>query len=270
MTPGLQLSILVAIVLPMMGIGWQWQRRHRNAGIVDVLWCAGLGIAAVLAAATGDGAWPPRLLLAVLGLAWSARLGSHIARRVAAEEEDGRYRQLRAHWGDHQGKFFAFFMFQALLVLLFALPFVAVARNPVGGVTPTLLLGLAVWLIAVVGEAAADRQLAQFRSNPANRGRTCRDGLWRYSRHPNYFFEWIHWFAYVALACGSPIGWLAWSGPLTMYVFLRWISGIPFAEAQALRSRGEDYRAYQRDTPMLIPRIFGVSNQITERGMHDE
>ncbi len=109
------------------------------------------------------------------------------------------------------------------------------------------------WLASVGGEAIADRQLAKFRANPANKGKTCRDGLWRYSRHPNYFFEWLHWFAYVLLAIGSPIAWLAWAGPLVMYVFLRWISGIPYTEAQALRTRGEDYARYQRTTPMLIP-----------------
>ena len=80
-----------------------------------------------------------------------------------------------------------------------------------------------------------------------------RTGLWRYSRHPNYFFEWLHWFAYVLLAVGSPIAWLAWSGPLTMYVFLRWLSGVPHTERQALRTRGDDYRRYQRSTPMLFP-----------------
>ena len=113
--------------------------------------------------------------------------------------------------------------------------------------------GIAMWLASVGGEAIADRQLANFRSNPANKGKTCRDGLWRTSRHPNYFFEWLHWFAYVLLAIGSPIAWLAWSGPIVMYVFLRWISGIPYTEAQALRTRGEDYARYQRSTPMLIP-----------------
>ena len=98
-----------------------------------------------------------------------------------------------------------------------------------------------VWLVSVGGESLADAQLARFRANPANRGKTCRSGLWRYSRHPNYFFEWLHWFAYVLLAAGSPLHWLAWSGPVVMYVFLRWISGIPWTEQQALRSRGEDY-----------------------------
>jgi len=136
--------------------------------------------------------------------------------------------------------------------VLFALPFLAVAGNPIA-VTSWLLAGVAIWLLSVIGESIADRQLARFRADPTNRGRTCRQGLWRYSRHPNYFFEWLQWFAYVCLAVGSPIGWLAWSGPLTMYVFLRWISGVPYTETQALRSRGDDYRAYQRSTPLLFP-----------------
>jgi steroid 5-alpha reductase family enzyme len=128
-----------------------------------------------------------------------------------------------------------------------------VARNPVAGVTPWLVGGVAVWLLSVVGEGIADRQLARFRENPANKGKTCRDGLWRYSRHPNYFFEWLHWFAYVLLAVGSPWFWLSAAGPVVMYLFLRYVSGIPYTEAQALRSRGEDYRRYQQTTPMLFP-----------------
>ncbi|MGH8164637.1 MAG: DUF1295 domain-containing protein, partial [Rhodanobacteraceae bacterium] len=107
--------------------------------------------------------------------------------------------------------------------------------------------------LSVFGETIADRQLARFRANPANDGKTCREGLWRYSRHPNYFFEWLHWFAYVALAIGSPLWWLALAGPVVMFVFLRFISGIPYTEAQALRTRGDDYRAYQHDTSMLFP-----------------
>jgi steroid 5-alpha reductase family enzyme len=137
--------------------------------------------------------------------------------------------------------------------VLFALPFIAVAHNPVAGWTPWLVLGLLVWIGSVGGEAIADRQLARFRADPANKGKTCRDGLWRYSRHPNYFFEWLHWFAYVLFAAGSPLWWLAWSGPLVMYAFVRWISGVRWTEDQALRTRGEDYRDYQRTTPMLFP-----------------
>lgn len=253
MSPGLALLLVGVLAAVVMAGGWQWQRRRNNAGIVDVLWSACVGGSALLLAAIGDGAWQARAVLAVLGGLWGARLALHLWHRVRSEPEDGRYRHLRAHWQGHQGKFFLFFMAQALLVVLFALPFAAAARSPQHTAWPWLAAALAIWIASVAGEALADRQLARFRADPANRGRTCRTGLWRYSRHPNYFFEWLHWFAYIALAVGSPWAWLAWSGPVVMYVFLRFISGIPYTEAQALRTRGEDYRAYQRSTPMLFP-----------------
>ncbi len=248
-----QLLCLAAVMAVIMTFGWAWQRRQRNAGIVDVLWAAGLGVAALLMAATGSGALLPRALLALLGGAWSWRLAAHLWHRVRGEAEDGRYRHLRSHWQDSQVRFFLFFQAQALLVVLFSLPFVAVAANPVARVTIWTVLAALLWLASVALEAMADRQLAAFRADPNQRGKTCRTGLWRYSRHPNYFFEWLHWFSYVALAVGSAIAWLAWCGPVVMYVFLRWISGVPYTEAQALRTRGDDYRAYQRSTPMLFP-----------------
>jgi len=250
---GLQLLVLASVVFMAMCAGWQWQRRRGNAGIVDVLWACGLALAAVLMGLTGAGAPMARLAVGVLGGAWGLRLAWHLWGRVRGEAEDGRYRHLRAHWRGHQGKFFLFFQGQTLLVLLFALPFAAVAAAPAAGFSPWFALGIAIWSASMLGESVADRQLARFRADPAHRGRTCRDGLWRYSRHPNYFFEWLHWFAYPALAVGSPLAWLAWLGPVSMYVFLRWLSGVPFTEAQALRTRGDDYRDYQRRTPMLIP-----------------
>ncbi|HWU76495.1 MAG TPA: DUF1295 domain-containing protein [Rhodanobacter sp.] len=252
MTVWLCLLCAWLLAAAMMTLGWQWQRTRANAGIVDVLWAAGVGGSAVLLALLGHGAPWTRVALGLLGGSWGIRLAVHLWQRVRGEPEDGRYRHLRAHWHGSQWKFFAFFQFQALLIVLFALPFVAVARNPEAS-GMWLPAAAAIWLFSVGGESIADAQLARFRADPANHGLTCREGLWRYSRHPNYFFEWLHWFAYVCLAVGSPIGWLAWSGPIVMYVFLRWISGIPFTETQALRSRGEDYRAYQRSTSMLIP-----------------
>jgi len=253
MSPWQQLAFVWGVAAAAQGLAWARQQRTSNAGIVDVVWSFGVGAAAVFIAATGAGAGLPRALLAVLGGAWGLRLGLHLLHRVRGEAEDGRYAQLRARWGNAPLKWFGLFQFQALLVVLFALPFVAVADNPVGAWTATTVAGVALWFACVAGEAVADRQLARHRANPANRGITCRAGLWRYSRHPNYFFEWLHWFAYVLLAMGAPHAWLAWSGPVVMYAFLRWISGIPFTEAQALRTRGEDYARYQRTTPMLIP-----------------
>lgn len=250
MTAWQQWSCIAVAMVIAMALAWRWQRRRANAGIVDVVWSLGMGAAAWLIAATGSGSLAARLALALMAGVWSLRLAWHLWRRVRAGE-DGRYRALREHWHGHQGKFFGLFMFQAGLVMLFCLPFLGVGASPAQGAP--VALGLLIWLAALTGEVIADRQLDRFRDDPSRRGKTCRQGLWRFSRHPNYFFEWCHWFGYVALAWGSPLAWLAWLGPLLMYVFLRWISGIPFTEQQALRTRGDDYRDYQRRTSAFFP-----------------
>ena len=239
----------------MMAVGWLWQRQRNNAGIVDVLWAVGLAVSAVLNGIFGSGAAAPRVLVATLGGIWGVRLAGHLWIRMRIEPEDGRY-QAAARWGWGQGqgqlKWFGLFQFQALLIALFSIPFAAAAANPATHIV-WLAIALGVWNVSVLGESRADHQLAQFRSIPANRGKTCRAGLWRYSRHPNYFFEWLHWFSYVALSVGAHPIWTCLYGPVVMYVFLRWISGVPYTEAQAVRTRGEDYRQYQRTTSVLIP-----------------
>jgi steroid 5-alpha reductase family enzyme len=250
MSAGGQLLLVWLLAALAQTAAWLHQRRTRNAGIVDVIWAGGVGAAAMLLGALGRGAPLSRLLLALFGGLWGLRLALHLWRRVSRETEDGRYASLRALWGEDQRRWFAFFQFQALLIALFTVPFLPAANAVREPSTPWLAAAAAVWLLGVVGETVADRQLARFRSDPGNKGRVCQIGLWRYSRHPNYFFEWLHWFTYVALACGAALSWL---GPVVMYVFLRWLSGIPFTEAQALRTRGEAYRAYQRTTPILIP-----------------
>ncbi|MFA5683619.1 MAG: DUF1295 domain-containing protein [Lysobacteraceae bacterium] len=246
------LILLLASVI-VMTLTWALQRRHGNAGYVDVVWAALMGASAIWLSAVGQGAALPRLLAALLGGIWGFRLSLHLLGRVLGEAEDGRYRYLREYWQGDQRKLFGFYMFQAISVPLFALPFLAVAANPQPAFSVWTLAGVLVWLGGLVGESIADAQLSRFRKQPGNRGRTCRSGLWRYSRHPNYFFEWLHWFGYALLAIGSPWWWLGLSGPLLMGASLRWLSGIPYTEAQALRSRGEDYRAYQRETSMFFP-----------------
>lgn len=246
------LTVWFAAAATML-VGWLLQLRTRNTGIVDAIWAACMSVSAIYYASVSDGGIIPRVLVGVLGGLWGFRLFLHLLARVLNEDEDGRYHYLRKHWHDSQWRFFLFFQAQAALVALFSLPFLAVSRNPVTHATPWIWFGVLVWIASIAGETIADLQLARFRHDARNRRRTCRDGLWYYSRHPNYFFEWLHWFAYGFLAVGSSLAWLAWLGPLVMLVSLHWITGIPFVEAQAVRARGDDYRDYQRTTSMFIP-----------------
>lgn len=248
------LLLAAAGMAGLMALLWLHQKLRRNAGWVDVGWSAGIGLTALLFAALSTGHPARRALVGAMTGLWSLRLAWYIARRVASEPEDGRYQALRASRAPHeQAFFFWFFQFQALLVVLFAVSPLIAMRTPTGPLVWNDALAALIWLIAVVGESFADRQLAAFRRDPANRGRTCRAGLWRYSRHPNYFFEWVHWWAYVAMAIAAPVGWLTLLGPALMLFFLFKVTGIPPTEARALASRGDDYRAYQRTTSVFFP-----------------
>lgn len=235
-------------------MGWLWQRRHRNAGIVDVLWAFLLGWAALGCALFADGWAPRRVLVGVLGVGWSLRLGLHLLRRFRSEEEDGRYAQLRSDKGDRiDGWLLVFFQIQALSVGILTLAFAIPAASDVVGWRWSDAAALVIWFGAIVGEGIADRQLAAWRSDEANRGRTCRAGLWRYSRHPNYFFEWLHWFTYPLLALGSAQGWIAWFAPAALLFLMIKVTGIPPTEARAVASRGDDYRRYQQTTNAFFP-----------------
>lgn len=241
------------MALVMTGL-WLVQLVRGNAGIVDVAWTLGVGVLAAFFAVEADGYPGRRLLIACLAGLWSLRLAIHLVDRIVRLPEDGRYSALRDKLGKKaQPFFFAFFQIQAIWALLFALPMLLAARNPTAGLGPGDALGAAIWIIAMVGEAIADRQLSWFRADPACRGQVCRDGLWRYSRHPNYFFEWVHWWAYVAIGWGAPWGSLTLLGPAMMLLFLFKVTGIPPTEANALRSRGDAYREYQRTTSPFFP-----------------
>ena len=252
---GWLILIVFAASSVLMVLGWLWQRKSNNAGIVDVIWSGGMAASAVFYGVMAEGALLPRILVAVMGGLWGLRLCSHIFHRVINEDEDGRYRYLREHWNGSQTKFLLFFFAQALLTALFSIPFWIAAHNPEDSLSIWYIAAIAIWVVSVGGEALADRQLAKHRAEPSQKGKACRSGLWRYSRHPNYFFEWLHWFSYVFLAIGLDAGWIILSllGPALMFGTLFWVTGIPFTEQQALRSRGRDYLEYQRTTSIFIP-----------------
>ncbi len=238
-----------------MAMLWRIQQTRGNAGIVDVGWTYAVGGLALWACISGSGWLPRRIALgAMMGL-WSLRLGTYLLiDRVLHGEEDGRYRQLRASWGDRSAaRFFWFFQAQALAAVFFALPAYLVSTHPHPSLHPLELMGLTVWLVGFTGETIADRQLERFKADRANRGRTCQVGLWHFSRHPNYFFEWTMWVAYAMFASVSPGGTVAWVCPLVMLYLLFKVTGIPATEAHAVRSRGDEYRRYQQTTSVFVP-----------------
>ena len=255
MSIGLHMLLAWGVLAVVMAGLWALARARSNAGIVDVAWAFGTGLtAAWLLIADDTGDVGRRIVLGLMVGLWSARLGLYLFRRVMSEREDGRYTYMRAALGRREDALmFVFFQVQASWGLMFALPVWAAAHGITGPLTWLDFAGVAVWLVALAGETVADRQLARFRADPANRGQVCRDGLWRYSRHPNYFFEWLLWVGYALLAASGPMWWLAAAAVPVMYVFLTRITGIPHTEAQALRSRGEIYAAYQRTTSAFFP-----------------
>ena len=244
--------ILAASALAML-LTWLLALKLRNIGIVDVAWAGLMALAGLYCALVSDGSAAARLAVGGFAGIWGLRLFLTLFVRVRHEPEDGRYQALRAAWNGSPAKLFVFFQGQAVIVALFSLPFIAAASNPARGFDALWFAALAVFVLSVSGEALADAQLAGFRGNPNNRGKTCRSGLWAWSRHPNYFFEWLHWFAYVLIAVGGARMPLSLIGPVLMLAFLYRISGIPWTEAQAIRSRGEDYLRYQREVSAFFP-----------------
>jgi steroid 5-alpha reductase family enzyme len=190
-----------------------------------------------------------------MALAWGLRLGFYLLfTRVSGQPEEGRYVELRRKWGSNIGwKFLLFFEFQALLCGVLSLPFLVAMHDPAKGWAEFEEWGLGIWVVAFLGETIADAQLARFKKDPKNKGRVCNVGLWRYSRHPNYFFEFLIWVSFAVIALPAQYGYLALISPALILLILFRVSGIPATEEQALRSKGEAYRKYQKSTSVFVP-----------------
>lgn len=252
------LTLFFLDVLIMLLCWFICMYNHR-AGIVDVAWSISIACNILLCYWLFDEA--PYIVQILVGLGssvWFLRLSWHLLRRYLKEkQEDRRYANMRQAMGRWQNLgFFAFFMFQAGLAFLFSFPMLLLLQTPSDRwntwTVPLTLLAALLMSCALIGEAIADQQLYRFKQDPENHGKTMDQGLWRYSRHPNYFFEWLHWFTYpiLASACGL---WLLWIYPVLMWLFLYYLTGIPFNERQAIQHRGQNYRDYQQRTSMFIP-----------------
>jgi steroid 5-alpha reductase family enzyme len=260
MTPRLSLldTILIGLVACclIMFIVWLWAKKLKNAGVVDIFWSFNFPVIALLLFVLAPAPLPRRLLICGMVFLAGSRLGWHLFTRITRHinEEEGRYQQLRKEWAPNPDrKFFWFFQAQALSNVFLAIPFFIITANTASPLSGWEYAGAVCWVIAVTGESTADRQLAAFKKDPNNKGKVCDKGLWNYSRHPNYFFEWLMWMAYFIFALGSPYGWLAVISPMVILYLLLKITGIPMTEEQSVRSKGDAYRAYQKSTSVFIP-----------------
>lgn len=252
--------ILAAWTLLALGIAFGGlygiARAIDNYGIVDIAWSYAFGAVAFAYAFFGTGWQIRRALIAALAVTWSLRLGTHLLVRIAHHhpEEDGRYRQLRKDWAGRFVPMMAgFFQLQAASVVALSVPFLASAENASSHLSALEEAAIVLWLVAVTGESLADRQLARFKADPSNKGQVCDRGLWRYSRHPNYFFEWLIWVSYALFASASPWGWIGWVSPACILFLLLRVTGIPMTEDQSVRSKGDLYRRYQARTSVFVP-----------------
>jgi steroid 5-alpha reductase family enzyme len=244
----------LSIAAIAFAIVWAISVKAHNYGFLDVAWSYGVAVLAPIYAlfspSMGLRKWP----LVLLGVAWSLRLGTYILLRVLRHHphEDARYQTLRERWNG-PGMFLLFFELQAVLVAIFSLPFLYLCFDSSPLIHPLTIAGAILAFLSIIGETLSDLQMQRFKAEPSNHGKICEAGLWRYSRHPNYFFESMVWWGFFLAALPSPHGWITVVCPLLMLYFLFQVTGIPLTEEYALKSKGDLYRAYQRTTSPFIP-----------------
>lgn len=244
-----------ALVFFMMTLVYGLARVIKNAGIVDVFWAFGFSLLITLYLLYGGGHWIQKLLTASMGYLASIRLTWHILKRFLKEHpvEDPRYTAFKVYFHEHpEWMTFWVFQLQGVLMTAVSLPFLLACSKTSAALSVIEYLAIAIFFTAFLGEALADYQLTAFKNNPDNRGKTCQTGLWRYSRHPNYFFQWLIWVAFALFALPAPWGWTGIIAPICMLHFLVNVTGIKATEAHAVQSR-KDYAEYQKTTSPFIP-----------------
>jgi steroid 5-alpha reductase family enzyme len=252
--------LLWAALAAIMSGAWVVQQRTRNSGFVDAVWTFGLGAVGVVSALVPlEGSGTPsgrQLLVALLVGAWSLRLGGHILGRSTARSDDPRYAALIRQWGDGaRRQMFILLQKQAIVTVPLALGLFLAAHNPAPLFRLLDYAAIAVVMIGLIGESISDRQLAAWARSKEKNEVICDRGLWRWSRHPNYFFEWMFWVAVPLLAIAGfyPWGWLALAAPLCIYWLLVYVSGIPPLEEHMVQKYGAAYRSYQARTSAFFP-----------------
>lgn len=265
------LGTSLVLIEALMMIFWLLYLLKRNISIVDIGWGLGFIVAAFSYFILGEGfVWRKLLVLTIVSI-WALRLVWHLVQRFKPNRDDPRYELVMQHWplADYPYlQVLTMFLFQGLLVTILSLPFALMNQNVVPFFSSFEMFGLLIWMGGVVGETVADWQLSQFKKlNPEHANPVFQDGLWKYSRHPNYFFEWIIWIGYAVMSFSAPFGWLGILSPLLMLFLLLRVSGIPLTEKIALSTKGEAYRDYQMRTSPFFPWFSRAQSFSTNEGI---
>jgi len=249
------LSINFSAVLTLMLAGWGVSLVYRNVTIVDSLWGLGFVLIAWITFFLAPGFFGRKLLIALLVSAWGLRLSLHLSRRNWGHGEDPRYAEWRRKSG---GRFwlvslFKVFVLQAVFLwaIALSLQWGQISSQP-AAFTLTDVAGTLLWLVGFFFEAVADRQLARFKQNPANRGRVMNQGLWAYSRHPNYFGESLMWWGIFLITLSTPAGWWTLVSPVIITVVLLKMTGVSLMEKTIVHTR-PGYKAYIEETNAFFP-----------------
>jgi steroid 5-alpha reductase family enzyme len=247
--------IAIAVIFFHMSLIWLWYRHTKNPSVVDVGWASGLTIIGILYLYTSPIS-TKKIVLSLVLLIWGFRLGGYLWHtRIRLNLQDKRYDQLSKKWKMSKPLGFLLnFQFQGLLIGIVSLPWYFVSQlspeDPLSMIDDILIL---IALFSIATESLADFQLQSFKTRHV--GKVCDVGLWFYSRHPNYFFEWLTWCTFAGFAFPSPLGWLAWGSPLALLIIMTRITA-PLTEKGSIESRGELYLVYQKSTPMFFPNVL--------------
>jgi steroid 5-alpha reductase family enzyme len=246
-------TVQIAVAVLYASLWFLVALRLRRNDVADIAWGAGFIVLALVAQFAVADVSSRGILVLALVTVWGLRLSLHIGLRNRGKAEDARYRKWREEWGNHAPirAYFQVFMLQGLLIVPVLSPVTFVLAHPDADLTWLDALGGAVWLVGFVFEAVGDLQLARFKKDPRNGGRLVTSGLWKYTRHPNYFGEVTLWWGIWLIACSAPGGWKTVVGPATITALILLVSGIPLLERKY--EGNLEFKEYKRRTSAFFP-----------------
>lgn len=248
---GRLLAVNALILLVWMSLWFLAAKRRGRLDTVDTAW----GTAFIVSAWAVVIQHPHTVnyLIAALVTIWGGRLSWHLAKRSQSRKEDPRYEEISRRWkGNYWLRaYFSIFLVQGAMIWIISLPIVLAAGQLLSGYPKLAWIGAAIWLAGFIYETVGDKQLAEFLRNPKNKDKIMQSGLWRYSRHPNYFGEITQWTGISVIVLAMAYGWIGVISPIFLTLLIVYVSGLPLTEKR--RAKDKAYQEYKRRTSAIIP-----------------